>query len=77
MRNQPLLLPIRVLIEKGILNPWRIAVSSKFPAPVNGAVIQSQAKAELTVARISTVRESAVWEEKCDASVFIQELKSI
>lgn len=53
MRSQSLLLPIRGLIEKWILNPWRIAVSRIFPAAVNGAVIQSQAKAELTVAGIN------------------------
>lgn len=77
MRNQSLLLPIRELIEKWILNPWRIAIWRKFPAAVNGAVIQSQAKADLGVAGISIVRESAAWEEKYDASIFMQGLKSI
>lgn len=76
-RNQSLLLPIRGLIGEWILNPWRIAFSRKFPAAVNGAVIQSQAKAELTVAGISVMRESAVWEEKYNASIFMQGLNSI
>lgn len=77
MRNQSQLLPIRGLIEKRILSPWRISISRKFPYPVNDPVIQSQAKAELTVAGLSIVRGSAVWEEKYDASVFMQGLKSI
>lgn len=40
-------------------------------------MIQSQAKADLGVAGISIVRESAAWEEKYDASIFMQGLKSI
>lgn len=40
-------------------------------------MIQSQAKADLRVAGISIVRESAAWEEKYDASIFMQGLKSI
>lgn len=42
---------------------------------LNGAVTQSQAKAVVTVAAIRTTKESAVQEEKHDASVSLQSLK--
>lgn len=61
----------------GSLTPSEIAISRKFPASLNGAVIQIQAKAVLTAAAIGTMKESAVQEEKRDVSVFMQNLKSI
>lgn len=64
-------------MRSGSLTSSEIAISRKFPTSLNGAVIQSQAKAVLTAAGIGTVKKSAVQEEKHDALVFMQNLKGV
>lgn len=63
-------------MRSGSLTPSQNAISRKFPTSLNGAAIQRQAKAALTAAAIGTRKESAVQEDKYDASVFRQNLKS-
>lgn len=75
---QPLLLPIRGLIEKWILNPFGNCYLKEISCLSQGRCDTEPGKGCANqAAGIGTMKESAVQEEKPDASVFLQSLESI
>lgn len=64
-------------MRSGSLTPSEIAISRKFPASPNDAMMQSQPKAMLAVAGIGTMKGIAVQEENCDASVVLEDKNAV